>query len=130
VTRFNDQLSPRTASDRSLSGSSGVRSVRNASAVAPATANNSQRSQRCGLRFLGVANATNSRKRPVRLVRIEKVRGSNPLSSTEFGAGQRIFGPCPSVPDFWPVPAGSPSARIAASRFAATSSRSSSNRSA
>jgi hypothetical protein len=55
---------------------------------------------------------------------------SNPRSSTKIGAGQSVSWPLPVVPVFRLVPVWSPAALIAASRFAATSSRSSSNKSA
>jgi hypothetical protein len=61
----------RTASARSLSGEVGRSTVRNPSAVAPATSSSSQRRQRVDLLIVNGANAVNGYKRPSRLVRIE-----------------------------------------------------------
>jgi hypothetical protein len=68
---------PRLARPASaLSDVTGRIAVRNPSAVASTTDSSSQRRQRLDQRIVNDANAVNVNKRPVRLVRIEKVTGS------------------------------------------------------
>jgi hypothetical protein len=64
-------------------------SVRNPSAVASMTDATSQRRQPLHLLILEAPNVANGDKPSVCLVRIEKIRGSNPLSSNMFRSSGR-----------------------------------------
>jgi hypothetical protein len=62
--------------------------VRNPSAVVPADANARQRRQPLDLLIPKALNALNTNKRPVRLVRIEKVRGS--IAHAQLGVAHTL----------------------------------------
>jgi hypothetical protein len=83
-------ITPRTASARSLSGyTDETARIRSPSAAAPVAATHSQRHQPSDQLRVNEVNAVNVCKRPVRLVRIEKVRDR--LCGVSWAAGRRRF---------------------------------------